>query len=62
MIKNPLQNIEVFETLTLVGLGIFLLLTLEPVSQTQLFFAAILAGLLFVLVGMSLWGGRHHQH
>jgi len=62
MIKNPLQNIEVFETITLVGLGIFLLLTLEPVNQIRVLFAGILAGVLLILVGGSVWGGRHHQH
>ena len=59
MFKNPLQNIEPVETVTLLALGIILLLTLEPVSQTQLVFAAILAGVLFIFVGSSLWGRRH---
>lgn len=59
MIKNPLQNIEVFEMITLVGLGIVLLLTLEPVCELRLLFAGILAGVLLILVGTSLWGDRH---
>lgn len=62
MIKNPLQNTEPFETIALVGLGIILLVTLEPVSQTQLILAGILTGLLFVLVGLNLWEQRHGQH
>ncbi|MFN8452488.1 MAG: hypothetical protein U0521_28760 [Anaerolineae bacterium] len=59
MFKNPLQNIEPVETVTLLALGIVLLLTLEPVSQMQLVFAAILAGVLFIFVGSSVWGRRH---
>ena len=62
MIKNPLRNVEVFEMITLVGLGIFLLLTLEPLSELRLLFAGILAGVLLILVGTSVWGERHHQH
>ena len=61
MIKNPLQNFEAFETIALVGLGVTLLLTLEPVSPTRLFLAGILAAILFVLVAASLWG-RLHDH
>ncbi|MFN8563746.1 MAG: hypothetical protein U0703_19495 [Anaerolineae bacterium] len=59
MFKNPFQNIEPVETVTLLALGIILLLTLEPVSQMQLVFAAILAGVLFIFVGSSVWGRRH---
>lgn len=62
MIKNPLQNLEVFEMVTLVGLGIFLLLTLEPVSELRLAFAGILAGVLLILVGVSLFSGHRHTH
>lgn len=62
MIKNPLQNLEVFEMVTLVGLGIFLLLTLEPISELRLAFAGILAGMLLILVGVSLFGGHRRPH
>ncbi|MCC6804463.1 MAG: hypothetical protein IT319_16385 [Anaerolineae bacterium] len=62
MIENPLRNLEVFEMVTLVGLGIFLLLTLEPVSALRLVFAVILAGVLLTLIGISLFGGHRRQH
>ena len=56
------RNAEALETIAVVLLGVVLLITLEPVSTTQLMFAGILAGLVMVMTVISIWQWRHHSH
>jgi hypothetical protein len=62
MRENPLHNAEQFETIAVVLLGIVILLTLEPISQIRLICAGILAGLVIVFTGVSIWHWRHDNH
>lgn len=61
MNRNPLQNIEPFETAVVVVLGIIVLLTLEPVTTARLTCAAILGGVLVVLAAHRAWERRHNH-
>ncbi len=59
MSKIPLQNAEEVETIVIVLLGVLLLITLEPVSATQIVLGVILAALVVVFASVDLWEWRH---
>jgi hypothetical protein len=58
---NPLRNYEEMETLGIVLFGVILLITLEPVSTTQVLSAVVLAALVLVFAALDLWRWRHDQ-
>jgi hypothetical protein len=50
-----INHLDTVETLALLVVGVLILVLIVPSSPTQQLFAGVLAGLLIVLTGISVW-------